>query len=84
MLMESVSIKNLDLNFGSVEVLKNLNLDVYQGEFIVLLGSSGCGKSTLLNCIAGLLDVSDGQIFINGNNVTWQEPSERVLRVPAM
>ena len=77
MLMESVSIKNLDLNFGSVEVLKNLNLDVHQGEFIVLLGSSGCGKSTLLNCIAGLLDVSDGQIFINGNNVTWQEPSER-------
>ncbi|MGB1095088.1 MAG: ATP-binding cassette domain-containing protein, partial [Paracoccaceae bacterium] len=63
MLMESVSIKNLDLNFGSVEVLKNLNLDVHQGEFIVLLGSSGCGKSTLLNCIAGLLDVSDGQIF---------------------
>ena len=77
MLMESVSIKNLDLNFGSVEVLKNLNLDVHQGEFIVLLGSSGCGKSTLLNCIAGLLDVSDGQIFINGNNVTWHEPSER-------
>lgn len=73
----SVQIKNLDLNFGSVKVLKQLNLDIKEGEFIVLLGSSGCGKSTLLNCIAGLLDVSDGQIFIKGENVTWAEPSDR-------
>ena len=73
----SVEIKNLDLNFGSVKVLKQLNLDIAEGEFLVLLGSSGCGKSTLLNCIAGLLDVSDGQIFIKGQNVTWAEPSER-------
>jgi multiple sugar transport system ATP-binding protein len=73
----SVSIKDLSLNFGSVKVLENLNLDIAQGEFIVLLGPSGCGKSTLLNCIAGLLDVSDGQIFINGKNVTWEEPKDR-------
>jgi multiple sugar transport system ATP-binding protein len=73
----SVSIKSLDLNFGSVKVLKNLNLDINQGEFLVLLGSSGCGKSTLLNCIAGLLDVSAGQIFIHDKNVTWEEPSKR-------
>lgn len=73
----SVEIKNLDLRFGSVEVLKDLNLDIGKGEFLVLLGSSGCGKSTLLNCIAGLLDVSAGQIHINGQNVTWAEPSER-------
>ena len=73
----SVEIKNLDLNFGSVNVLKQLNLSVAKGEFLVLLGPSGCGKSTLLNCIAGLLDVTDGQIFINGQNVTWAEPSER-------
>jgi len=44
---------------------------------VVLLGPSGCGKSTLLNCIAGLLDVSAGQIFINGKNVTWDEPKDR-------
>ena len=43
----------------------------------MLLGPSGCGKSTLLNCIAGLLDVSAGQIFINGKNVTWEEPKDR-------
>jgi len=73
----SVQIKNLDLSFGAVKVLKNLNLDIAEGEFLVLLGSSGCGKSTLLNCIAGLLEVTDGQIFIKGENVTWAEPSER-------
>ncbi|MEM9584848.1 MAG: sn-glycerol-3-phosphate ABC transporter ATP-binding protein UgpC [Pseudomonadota bacterium] len=73
----SVSIRDLDLSFGPVDVLKGLNLDVAPGEFLVLLGSSGCGKSTLLSCIAGLLDLSDGQIFINGKNVTWAEPSER-------
>ncbi|MBS3651225.1 sn-glycerol-3-phosphate ABC transporter ATP-binding protein UgpC [Pseudaminobacter sp. 19-2017] len=75
--MTSVLVKNLSLNFGAVEVLKNLGLEVAEGEFIVLLGPSGCGKSTLLNCIAGLLDVSAGQIFINGKNVTWEEPKDR-------
>ena len=73
----SVSVRGLDLKFGSTEVLKQLNLDVHHGEFLVLLGSSGCGKSTLLNCIAGLLDINDGQIHINQQNVTWAEPSER-------
>ena len=76
-MQHSVEIKDLDLWFGSVEVLRKLNLAVNEGEFLVLLGSSGCGKSTLLNCIAGLLDVSGGQIFIKGNNVTWAEPSDR-------
>ncbi|MCG6884780.1 MAG: ABC transporter ATP-binding protein [Silicimonas sp.] len=73
----SVEIKSLDLSFGTIEVLKNLNLDIVDGEFLVLLGSSGCGKSTLLNCIAGLLEITDGQIFIKGKNVTWAQPSER-------
>ncbi|SFS21079.1 ABC transporter ATP-binding protein [Yoonia litorea] len=73
----SVEIKKLDLEFGPVKVLQNLDLNINEGEFLVLLGSSGCGKSTLLNCIAGLLEVTDGQIFIKGNNVTWAEPSER-------
>ena len=73
----SVSIKDLSLSFGAVKVLENLNLDIVDGEFIVLLGSSGCGKSTLLNCIAGLLEPTDGQIFIKGKNVTWLEPKDR-------
>ena len=75
--MTSVHVRDLSLNFGAIEVLKALTLEVAQGEFLVLLGPSGCGKSTLLNCIAGLLDVSAGQIFINGKNVTWEEPKDR-------
>ncbi len=75
--MSSVSVRDVSLNFGTVEVLKSLNIEVEQGEFLVLLGPSGCGKSTLLNCIAGLLDVTDGQIFINGKNVTWEQPKDR-------
>ena len=75
--MNSVEIKKLDLHFGSVEVLNDLNLEIEKGEFLVLLGSSGCGKSTLLNCIAGLLEITNGQILIEGKNVTWSEPSER-------
>ncbi|WP_157014388.1 ABC transporter ATP-binding protein [Mesorhizobium xinjiangense] len=75
--MESVIVKDLSLNFGAVKVLNSLNLAIEQGEFLVLLGPSGCGKSTLLNCVAGLLDVSAGQIFINGKNVTWEEPKDR-------
>jgi multiple sugar transport system ATP-binding protein len=75
--MNSIEVKDLSLNFGDVKVLKDLNLSVEKGEFLVLLGASGCGKSTLLNCIAGLLEINDGQIFINKQNVTWYEPSER-------
>ena len=73
----SVSVRDLSLSFGSVSALAHLDLDVKDGEFLVLLGPSGCGKSTLLNCIAGLIDLTDGQIFINGENVTWEEPKDR-------
>ena len=75
--MTSILIKDVSLSFGAVDVLKSLNLDIGDGEFLVLLGPSGCGKSTLLNCIAGLLDVTAGQIFIKGKNVTWAEPKDR-------
>jgi multiple sugar transport system ATP-binding protein len=77
MMTSSISVRDLTLNFGAVSVLQKMNLEVAEGEFIVLLGPSGCGKSTLLNCLAGLLDISDGQIWIKGKNVTWAEPSER-------
>jgi multiple sugar transport system ATP-binding protein len=60
-----------------VKVLEKFDLEVAQSEFIVLLGPSGCGKSTLLNAIAGLVDLHDGQIWIGGNNVTWEEPKDR-------
>ncbi len=75
--MASVSVRKLGVAFGNLKVLTDLDLDVEEGEFIVLLGPSGCGKSTLLNAIAGLLDIDTGQIWIGGNNVTWKEPSDR-------
>lgn len=75
--MKSIEIKDLALSFGDVKVLEHLDLDIHDGEFLVLLGASGCGKSTLLNCIAGLLEITDGQIFIKGKNVTWKEPKDR-------
>lgn len=73
----SVSVRGLAQSYGAFQVLKSLDLDIADGEFIVLLGPSGCGKSTLLNCIAGLLEPTHGQVFIKGKNVTWEEPKDR-------
>jgi multiple sugar transport system ATP-binding protein len=73
----SVSVRGLAQSYGAVKVLHALDLDIQEGEFLVLLGPSGCGKSTLLNCIAGLLEPSEGSVFIKGKNVTWEEPKDR-------
>ncbi|MDB5518310.1 MAG: transporter ATP-binding protein [Tardiphaga sp.] len=72
-----VSIRGAEIAYGTVKILEKFDLEVAQSEFIVLLGPSGCGKSTLLNAIAGLVDLRDGQIWIGGNNVTWEEPKDR-------
>jgi multiple sugar transport system ATP-binding protein len=73
----SVSVRGLSVAIGGVPIIRDLDLEVAEGEFVVLLGPSGCGKSTLLNAIAGLLEASAGQVWIGGRNVTWEEPSER-------
>ena len=75
--MAEVAVKGLGVTFGHLDILKGLDLDIAQGEFLVLLGPSGCGKSTLLNAIAGLLDVDGGEIWIGSRNVTWMEPKDR-------
>jgi multiple sugar transport system ATP-binding protein len=75
--MSAIEVRNAHVTYGSHTVLSNLDLDVAEGEFVVLLGASGCGKSTLLNAIAGLIDLTDGEIWIGGRNVTWAEPHER-------
>jgi multiple sugar transport system ATP-binding protein len=75
--MSGVNIQGLSIKFGASEVIKNLDLQVLEGEFLVLLGPSGCGKSTLLHSIAGLIDVSGGSIHIGGTDMTDAEPSER-------
>jgi multiple sugar transport system ATP-binding protein len=75
--MAEIDIRDLGVAYGRFQVLKDLNLTVADGEFVVLLGPSGCGKSTLLNAIAGLQPVDSGQVFIGSQNVTWKEPSAR-------
>ena len=75
--MATVSVRNISVAFGGTKVIQNLSLDVREGEFIVLLGPSGCGKSTLLNSVAGLQEIDEGQIWIGGKNVTWEEPKDR-------
>ena len=75
--MASVHIKDLDIVLGGNSILKSMNLDVQNGEFLVLLGPSGCGKSTLLHSIAGFYDVNDGQIIIGDKDVTWADPKDR-------
>jgi multiple sugar transport system ATP-binding protein len=75
--MSNVSIKDLNISFGKTSVIENLHLDIKVGEFVVLLGPSGCGKSTLLHSIAGLIDVTDGQVEIAGKDVTWADPKDR-------
>ncbi|MFI5015292.1 MAG: ABC transporter ATP-binding protein [Hyphomicrobiales bacterium] len=75
--MTEIETRRLSIAYGGAAVLRDLDLKVESGEFLVLLGPSGCGKSTLLNAIAGLLEISEGQVWIGGRNVTWMEPKER-------
>ena len=75
--MSSIKIKNISKNFGKKKVLKNINIEIQDGELIVILGPSGCGKTTLLNIIAGLEKENEGQILINDNIVKDYSPSER-------
>ena len=75
--MSQVQITNLSKTYGAVDVLKNINLDIRSGEFMVFVGPSGCGKSTLLRCIAGLEEVTDGILEIDGEVVNQRAPSRR-------
>jgi multiple sugar transport system ATP-binding protein len=75
----NVSIKQLAVRMGSTPVLEHLDLDVVEGEFLVLLGPSGCGKSTLLHAVAGLIDTEAGSVHIGGRDVTWADPKDRAI-----
>jgi lactose/L-arabinose transport system ATP-binding protein len=70
-------LKGVEKRFGSVEVIKGIDIEAEKGEFVVFVGPSGCGKSTLLRMVAGLEEVSAGDIFIDGVNVTDVEPAKR-------
>ncbi|MEL6236149.1 MAG: sn-glycerol-3-phosphate ABC transporter ATP-binding protein UgpC [Pseudomonadota bacterium] len=75
--MASVTIRELRKSFGPVEVIHGVNIDIEDGEFVVLVGPSGCGKSTLLRMIAGLESITSGDLKIDGRLVNKVPPKER-------
>lgn len=75
--MGFLDIKQATKRYGSTKILHEIDISVEQGEFLVLVGPSGCGKSTLLNIIAGLEDVSTGEISINEQNMNGVRPADR-------
>jgi ABC-type sugar transport system ATPase subunit len=75
--MAGLELKNIVKRFGEVTVVQQMDLRVETGEFVVLLGESGCGKSTTLRMVAGLEEATEGQIFIDGRDVTHAPPMDR-------
>jgi multiple sugar transport system ATP-binding protein len=75
--MAAVELINVSKSFGSVEVLRDINLSLEQGEFVVFVGPSGCGKSTLLRMIAGLEDITSGELRIAGQAMNEVLPAKR-------
>src|ERR1700709_2426492 len=75
--MASVGIRGVKKQFGSVQIIHGVDIDINDGEFVVLVGPSGCGKSTLLRMIAGLENITGGEISIGGRVVNTLPPKER-------
>ena len=75
--MNYIQLKNVSKYWGTTKAVENLNIEIKKGEFVIFLGPSGCGKSTTLRLIAGLEEVSSGQIEIDGTNVNNTDPANR-------
>ncbi|WP_298920174.1 sn-glycerol-3-phosphate ABC transporter ATP-binding protein UgpC [uncultured Roseobacter sp.] len=75
--MATVSLEAIKKSFGSTDVIHGVDIDIKDGEFIVIVGPSGCGKSTLLRMVAGLETVTSGEVRIDGNRVNDLEPMDR-------
>jgi multiple sugar transport system ATP-binding protein len=75
--MATVSFRNVQKSFGKTEIIQGLGFDISDGEFVVLVGPSGCGKSTLLRMLAGLEDITGGEILIDGRVVNELESKDR-------
>ena len=77
--MGTISLQKAGKRYGGTEIIRDLDLDIADGEFVVIVGPSGCGKSTLLRMIAGLEETTSGSIRIDGRDVTKAPPVERQL-----
>ena len=75
--MAGLVLKGIKKSFGDVNIIHGVDLEIQDGEFVVFVGPSGCGKSTLLRCIAGLEDISAGDLFIGDKRVNDEPPSKR-------
>ena len=72
-----VKLDNVSKKFGDKTIIKNLNLDIYEGEFLTLLGASGCGKTTILRLISGLESATSGSIYLDDKDVTNLDAQKR-------
>ena len=72
----AVEMKNISKHFGNVVANKNVDLDVYRGEILAILGENGCGKTTLTNMLAGVYFPDEGQIFVDGREVVISSPKD--------
>src|SRR4051794_41503494 len=75
--MPDLQLVNVVKRFGQVEIIKGVDLEIEHGEFVVFVGPSGCGKSTLLRMIAGLEDITDGELTIGDRVVNQVQPRDR-------
>jgi putative spermidine/putrescine transport system ATP-binding protein len=75
--MSNVSLRHLAKRYGKVAVVKDVSLEIAEGEFVSLLGPSGCGKTTILRMVAGLIEPSDGTITVGGRDITRLPPNKR-------
>ena len=75
--MATVSFHNIQKQFGEVKVIHGIDMEIEDGEFVVIVGPSGCGKSTLLRMVAGLETISNGELLIDGGRANEKEPMDR-------
>ena len=75
--MADIRLRGVGKRFGGVQVINDVSLDIADGEFCVFVGPSGCGKSTLLRMVAGLEDITTGELEIGGRRVTRLPPAAR-------
>ena len=79
--MAKITIKDVTKTFGKITALKNVSLEVEDGEFLVLFGAAGAGKTTLLNLIAGIADPDQGSIWFNEKAMNYVEPQKRNVSI---